>query len=449
MLISLKGDKLKPQDTKKIIVVHPFQQHSFKTAVSVKECGMLYKYITTVYDKEHSFTHFIIRFLRGDNRKRALKRKTNSLSDSDVLQINELLSLFLLFVQRLPNNEKLYYKVYRRLLKAFSKKAANYILKQDCDAVIVYDILSFDLIKRLKSKSNLKIILDMSAPYYNYMEKVFSDDLKAHSEGKEHTLKQLASPLYSYRRYASKYEIENADAFLVASNFTEKSLVISGIDKNCIFKCIYGVDDVVDLNKTAVPSINTTEPLRVMFVGRVSQQKGAYQLLRVADRLDKTKFIFNIYGTYNDNDEIIKSHKSYMNFKGHIPRASIINEYSNNDVLVFTSLSDGFGFVTVEALANSVPVIISCNAGSCELISEYKNGFVIEPGDDDALERFLNLLQENRELLYSLKKNSAETIRSYTWKNYSNQLSLALENILKGEKNEIAIGTCKYEQNPV
>lgn len=429
---TIEGDKLEQQDVKKVIVVHPFQQHSFKTAVALKENKMLYKYITTVYDRKHSFTHFIMHFLSGDNKKRALKRRTNLLSDSDVFQIDELLGLFLLVVQRLPHNSRLYYKVYRWLLKSFSKKAARYILKHNCDAVIVYDVLSFDLIKRLKAKSDLKIILDMSAPYYNYMEKTYLKDLEIHSEGKDYTLSQLTSPLYSYRRDTSKYEIENADSFLVASDFTKKSLVENGISEKNIFKCVYGVDDVVDFNKITAPSDNKTEPLRVMFVGRVCQQKGAYQLLRVADKVDRKKFVFNVYGSYDENDEMIKRHKDYINFKGHIPRASIINEYSKNDVLVFTSLSDGFGFVTVEALANSVPVIISRNAGSCELITEYKNGFIIEAGDDAALENSLNLLQENRELLYSLKKKSAETIHNYTWENYGKQLSAALNNILKG-----------------
>lgn len=37
----------------KVIVAHPGQQHSYKTAVGLKEFNQLYKYITTVYMKKN------------------------------------------------------------------------------------------------------------------------------------------------------------------------------------------------------------------------------------------------------------------------------------------------------------------------------------------------------------------------------------------------------------
>ncbi len=43
----------------KVIVVHPDKQHSFMTAKAIKDMGVLDKYITTVYDKNASFTHIL------------------------------------------------------------------------------------------------------------------------------------------------------------------------------------------------------------------------------------------------------------------------------------------------------------------------------------------------------------------------------------------------------
>ena len=39
----------------KIIVAHPGRQHSFRLATALKKNDMLYKYITTVYDKKSYF----------------------------------------------------------------------------------------------------------------------------------------------------------------------------------------------------------------------------------------------------------------------------------------------------------------------------------------------------------------------------------------------------------
>lgn len=66
----------------KIIVAHPGRQHSFRVAKTLKESGMLYKYATTVYNKDNSlFMRFVKLFLSKDNLERARKRKCPSLLD--------------------------------------------------------------------------------------------------------------------------------------------------------------------------------------------------------------------------------------------------------------------------------------------------------------------------------------------------------------------------------
>lgn len=43
----------------KVLLVHPGKQHSFETAKALKEAGVFYKYVTTVYDKDNSLTNKI------------------------------------------------------------------------------------------------------------------------------------------------------------------------------------------------------------------------------------------------------------------------------------------------------------------------------------------------------------------------------------------------------
>lgn len=43
-------------NTGKVLVAHPLKQHSFQTAMALKEAGMLEKYITTAYVKDGSLT---------------------------------------------------------------------------------------------------------------------------------------------------------------------------------------------------------------------------------------------------------------------------------------------------------------------------------------------------------------------------------------------------------
>lgn len=59
----------------KVLLVHPGKQHSFETAKALKEAGVFYKYVTTVYDKDNSLTNKIKHLLKGKNLKKANTRK--------------------------------------------------------------------------------------------------------------------------------------------------------------------------------------------------------------------------------------------------------------------------------------------------------------------------------------------------------------------------------------
>ena len=51
----------------KVILMHPGKQHSFRVASALKQSGLLYKYITTVYDKEDSIMMKLVKkFLEAE-----------------------------------------------------------------------------------------------------------------------------------------------------------------------------------------------------------------------------------------------------------------------------------------------------------------------------------------------------------------------------------------------
>ena len=80
----------------KVLLVHPGKQHSFETAKALKDAGVFYKYITTVYDRPSSLTNKFKRFLVGKNLKKANTRRCAYLSDEDIIQIYEWWGLLVL-----------------------------------------------------------------------------------------------------------------------------------------------------------------------------------------------------------------------------------------------------------------------------------------------------------------------------------------------------------------
>jgi len=425
---------IRNEKKQKIIVAHPFQQHSFKTARAVKESGMLYKYATTVYDKKGSWTNKLIKFIKGSNKERALKRSCNELNYDEVIQFCEIGGLFLLLLQRVDKTKKIYTWLYLKQIRRFNKALYKYIIKNPVDGIIVYDVLSADLIERIKkAKIKIKIILDMSAPYYNFMEKAYLTDAEKNpTDTNEKMIAVLNSPLYSYRREYSKYEINNVDAFLVASKFTQKSLEAQNISDN-IFRCEYGIDDFIDLssNVKSPRLVTQNRKINVIFVGTINQQKGAYQIFRIMSKLKKDAFSFDFYGNVDMKDEIVKKQTENCRFHGHVPKSEMVNAYKNADILLFPSLSDGFGFVVPEALANGVIVITTSNVGAAQIIENGHNGYIYNAGDDNALIRILNSLANNVDEINKMKKNTFSSIQNLTWQNYNLQVKKALEVVLK------------------
>ena len=68
------------------------------------------------------------------------------------------------------------------------------------------------------------------------------------------------------------------------------------------------------------------------------------------------------------------------------------------DIFVFPSLLEGFGNVIIEAMACGTPVVSSdCHYGPSEIISDRVNGFLVKPGNENALADAIKvlLIEEN------------------------------------------------------
>lgn len=419
-------------NTKSIVVLHPFQQHSFRTAAAIKQAGMLGKYITTVYNKKGSWTNRFQFMLSANDRVRSEKRKTQELFDEEVLQFCEIRALLLLLLQRIDKSKKLYNWCFQYVIKVFNKKVFTYLEKVNPDAIIVYDTMSADLMEQIKKRElNIKIILDMSAPYYNFMEKEFLKDRERNPDYSDEMISMLNSSIYSYRRKYSQIEIQLADAFIVASGFTKRSLVECGVNRS-IYICQYGVDDFIDITRKFTRTKKQVNwPLKALYVGRVNQAKGAYLLLDIASKFNPDDIIFDFYGTYNATSKMVCQSPSNCVFHGHVPRSKMIEAYKNADILILPTLADGFGFVIPEALSFGVPVIVSNNAGAAQIIQNGVNGFIFEVGNKNALFEIIQTLIYQPELVDTMRENSFNSVRKLSWSNYNQHIVEAINDFFK------------------
>jgi glycosyltransferase involved in cell wall biosynthesis len=127
------------------------------------------------------------------------------------------------------------------------------------------------------------------------------------------------------------------------------------------------------------------------------------------------------------------------------PRDDIEFYYAAADAYIGPSLEDTFAQPPAECMACGMPVIVSANNGTCEIITDGKDGLILaEPTDADTLAAMIRRLFEDREFAVGLGRNAHETARQYTWARNGRELDVIFEQLLK-RKSRSAVRTVAQE----
>ena len=70
----------------------------------------------------------------------------------------------------------------------------------------------------------------------------------------------------------------------------------------------------------------------------------------------------------------------------------------SSDLFVLPSIKEAFGLVLLEAMAAQVPIVATNVGGIPEIVEDRKNGFLVEPRDEDALTQTILMLIKNKPL---------------------------------------------------
>ena len=176
--------------------------------------------------------------------------------------------------------------------------------------------------------------------------------------------------------------------------------------------------------------------LLILFVGMNFEVKGLDSLLSAIALLkseydnDQVKVL--VVGKGNNKKYKALAHKlgigEQLIFSG--VRNDIERIYQAGDILIMLSKFDTFGMVVTEAMAASLPVIISDNVGAKDLIIQGENGFVINREDIEMIGSKINLML-NKETRLEMGKKAYNTALNQTWETMTQKILNVYEEILK------------------
>jgi glycosyltransferase involved in cell wall biosynthesis len=232
--------------------------------------------------------------------------------------------------------------------------------------------------------------------------------------------RRLGLPPSDMRRGRSQLagEAVSADLCIAASVMTAESLIAVGVPKDRVAVIPYGVD----LEKFR-PRINRLDNrFRVLFVGKLTIHKGFQYLLDAWRRLDWPDAELVMIGqrvTADDQKVIARWAGPRVKWVASVDDISA--EFAKADVFVLPSLIEGFGMVTLEAMASGLPVIVTTQAAS--IVRDGVEGFVVPAREPVTIAERIRRLYEDRALRRSMAHAARARAAEFPWSRYQQAIT--------------------------
>jgi glycogen(starch) synthase len=189
---------------------------------------------------------------------------------------------------------------------------------------------------------------------------------------------------------------------------------------------------------------------RILFVGRITPEKGVATLVSALGKLRQRQEFQNVelslVGVLQDDRFRKRLYELItdlglgraIQFVGQVPRSELPHVYEQHDVAVFPSeWSEPFGLTLIEAMAMGLPVVTTVTGGPAEIVRNHKNAVVFQAGDAiDLAEKLAWVLENPVDAAAMGKRASTDILRRFTLDAQLRAFEAYLWSILKPTRRE-------------
>jgi glycosyltransferase involved in cell wall biosynthesis len=178
----------------------------------------------------------------------------------------------------------------------------------------------------------------------------------------------------------------------------------------------------VDLGLYRPPSEPGKTGRKILYVGRIKRYKGLDVILKAAARL-KAEFpdlAVEIAGSGDDVPRLKELARSlgmeaWTHFLGFVSEAKKVELYGAAQVVVNSSLKEGWGLTSIEANACGTPVVATDVPGLCDSVRDGETGFLVPFGDVDSFAAALRRILADPAVAASMRDKALAWANAHTW----------------------------------
>ncbi len=286
----------------------------------------------------------------------------------------------------------------------YAKKARGIAAKSDCDVIHAHDWLSFPAGMEAKKITGKPLIAHVHATEFD----------RTGGTGVNKAVFDI-----------EKKGMEAADRVVTVSEFTKKIVHEKyGIPEKKIDVVHNGIDETDyirgDVSPLALSKLRDQGNKIVLFVGRITLQKGPDYFVRVAKKVVEhyPKVLFVVAGSGDMEWKMIQE-VAYQGiadkfmFAGFLRGKELDEVYKISDLYIMPSVSEPFGITPLESLMHGTPALVSKQSGVSEVVTHVLRADFWDI--DDMADKVLSILQ-NDVLKFTLSRQGNKEVKNIDWK---------------------------------
>lgn len=320
-------------------------------------------------------------------------------------------------------------RVYKKIFSSYPREiitsnlfdfVASFFIPKYSDVYIIFSSYCLYTMRKIRKKNPSAIFI---------LERSSSHILEQNNILKKVSSSYAIDPLIVKKQLK---EYEEVDYIMVCSDYIKQTFIKHGYPNDKLLLNYLGVD----LQEFPYQQLPQFSKLIIGYAGAISARKNIIGLIRVIKNLVEKGLDIELHlvGSIVQGEvSLADLRQHFIKYSPAVPQSELLSFYKNIHVFVLNSIEDGFGMVVLQAMSSGRPVIVSDQAGSSAIISDYKHGFIVPAQDDLALSEKISWFYNNTEKIPSIGLNNRSMIEeNFSWEKYGeNYLNLILKLIYK------------------